>query len=95
MQSAVRNLTELLGVLSEEIRRHGAKNVEVLCPLKASFKKGARKKLQALLVAVNAPIKKPVLPAPGRIRPFSKRGLKSLLAGSAGVAVVPPACLAV
>lgn len=95
VQSAIRNLTELLGVLAAEIRQHGARNVEVLCPLKPSLRRKAKRRVQVLLVAVNTPAKEPVSPASTNIRPFSKRSVKSLLVKSAGIAVVPPVCLAV
>ncbi len=90
VESAIRNLTELLGALATEVRRHGSEDVEIICPLKAEDKRGASKTVQGLVWAASGPIRSRVPPAATSVTPISKTSARRMLATSASIGVVPP-----
>lgn len=89
IDSALRNLTELLHVLADDIRKHGPQNVEVLCPLKPGDKKGATP-LQGLLWAATAPIRKRMPSFATRVKRIDRASARKMLAVSASIGVIPP-----
>ena len=94
VEAALANLAELLRELRAEAKRHGDHAVEVLCPLKQEYKKGAKTTLVGFLVACTGPIKQWAMWTAPRAKTLSKAKAREMVATSATMGAFSPFCFA-